>query len=149
MCNGCDAADFRGNKHKCLICDRCVLCDACYHAHRYPEGHDATHKTEESGPPTAANLRKKYEEFMQDEPLRPGDVVTWKEGFKNKNLPLPGAPAVVVEVLPNVIYDYTEDGSSSSYFREPYNIRLGLFNSAGTSFCMYYYDSRRFKKINV
>lgn len=149
ICTACGTEGFRGPKHKCLECENCILCDACFRAHQYPDGHVVEHVTEESEPPTPTYLRKKFEEFTEDEPLRQGDIVTWKSGFKNKNLPLADAPCVVVDVLPNMVYDFTEDGSESSYFREPYNVRLGLLNSKETMMCIYYYDSRRFKKIGT
>lgn len=148
VCSNCGIEGFRGLKHRCLICENCILCDACHRAHHYPPDHTEGHPTEASGPPTTATLRKMYSALVEDdEPLKPGDIVMWKEGLKNKNLPMAEMPCVVIEVMPNVVYDYTEDGSESSYFREPYNVRLGVFNHKETSLCIYYYDSRRFKRI--
>ena len=80
-----------------------------------------------------------------DETIKAGDLVEWKEGLKNKRYPLEGEPAFVVEILDRPEYDQDVKTSGTAYFREPLTIILGVIDPEG-DFMTYYYDKRRFKK---
>ncbi len=99
--------------------------------------------SQEDAEKAAELLRKRYAEFSETYNFRPGDLVQWKQGLKNKKRPRYGQPAVVIELLKNPIYD-TSENPGSPYFREPLDIVLGLINESG-NFVMYHYDKRRFK----
>ena len=77
------------------------------------------------------------------QPLRPGMLVQWKPGMKNRKTPEYGMPMIVVQVLEQPIIDTSFD-SGSVYFRERLDIILG-FLDADDDFCMIHYDSRRFE----
>jgi hypothetical protein len=90
-----------------------------------------------------AILTEVYEDFKKTHEFKPGDLVEWKKGLKNRKLPPQGFPAIVIQVLKEPIYD-TEKDSGSAYFREPLDIVLGIIEREGV-FNQYYYDSRRFE----
>ncbi len=57
--------------------------------------------------------------------LQPGIIVGWKPGLRNRKWPRQDEPAVVVERLPEPVFDTDETGST--YFREPLDVILGVF----------------------
>ena len=75
--------------------------------------------------------------------FKPGDIVDWKFGMKNKKST---GPFVVVEVLEVPITDHNENDSGSPYFREPLDLVLGRFIGEG-EFITFYYDSRRMELV--
>ncbi|WP_314408870.1 hypothetical protein [Pseudomonas kuykendallii] len=81
-------------------------------------------------------------ELLRKETFKPGDLVVWKDGMKNKKYPLYGEPFVVTAVLPEPIID-PEATAGNCYFREPLDIKLGLLDADG-DFVEHHYDSRRF-----
>ena len=85
-----------------------------------------------------AGLRKAQALYQTRYTFKPGDIVEWKPGLKNKRS---DGPFVVVEVLREAALAETKDGGSP-YFREPLDIVLGHFDSDG-DFMIYHYDSRR------
>lgn len=90
----------------------------------------------------AAILRERYERLMEECEFRPGQLVKWKEGLKNKKRPRYGEPAIVVEVLEEPVFDEKE-GGGSPYFREPLDIVLGVILEG--DFVLFHYDKRRFE----
>lgn len=52
------------------------------------------------------NLKEAARLYLQDQTFRPGDVVSWKRGLRNKAFPHYGRPAVVIRYL-------SEDETSS------------------------------------
>ena len=86
------------------------------------------------------DLKDAYAKFNEKNTFVPGDIVEWKQGFKNKKTT---GPFVVVEVLPHPVSN-NNDESGSAYFREPLDIILGHTDSDGDFIC-YHYDSRRFQ----
>lgn len=87
-------------------------------------------------------LKDSLERFNQKETFKPGDIVQWKPGFKNKRSE---GPFIVVEVLPAPIMDSAPD-PGSPYFREPLDVVLGQIDREG-DFISHYYDSRRVTKV--
>lgn len=96
---------------------------------------------------TAKLLVERFSAFAKTYNFKPGDLVQWKQGFKNKKLPHYGQPAIVIEVLENPIHDTSED-AGSPYFREPLDIVLGLIDESG-DFLIFHYDKRRFKPFEL
>lgn len=78
--------------------------------------------------------------------FRPGQIVQWKSGMKNKIMPKYGEPTIVLEVLnPPVLADDKElDGTS--LYREPLNLVLGIHDVDG-DFLTFHYDGRRFEVV--
>lgn len=94
-----------------------------------------------------AVLRDRYRLLTTTHRFAPGDLVTWKPGFKNKRHPHYGQPAVVIEVLDTPVLD-REDEADSTYFREPLDLVLGLIWDADPlrgELISFHYDSRRFQ----
>jgi hypothetical protein len=75
------------------------------------------------------------------EPFKPGDIVTWKTGLKNKRFPGYGMPAVVIETDDGALAD--EPDSASPRFREPVDLALGIIDG-DSDFEVFRYDRRRF-----
>jgi hypothetical protein len=88
-------------------------------------------------------LRRLAVGLSTDHTFKVGDLVRWKEGFRNRNLPHDNEPAIVVEILPEPFFDL-EASKGSPYFREPLDIVLGLVHPDG-SFLTYHFDHRRFE----
>lgn len=92
-------------------------------------------------------LRARVDSLHRRYAFRPGDLVTWKTGLRNKRLPRPGRPAVVVDILPDPVMDAGND-AGDPYFREPLDIVLGVFIEHGRhrgDFITWHFDSRRFQ----
>lgn len=86
-------------------------------------------------------------------PLRPGDLVRWKRAadgtsMKNRKSPAENEVAVVVEVLPQPLYDSASNDSGTPYFHEPLTLVLGLLRGGGEHFVTYHYDGRRFERVD-
>jgi len=90
-------------------------------------------------------LKEAAEVFLEEPetPLRPGDIVMWKEGCANRKRPKADEPAVVLEVLDHPVYG-EEKSSGSPYFHEPLDIVLGMLDSDG-DLTRYFFDKRRFR----
>lgn len=93
-----------------------------------------------------ARLRSRQALFSAPHSFQVGDVVRWKEGFKNKKKPETGQPAIVLEVLPTPITDPTDETAGNPYFREPLDVKLALLDSDG-EMMVYHFDSRRFEAV--
>lgn len=91
------------------------------------------------------DLTFRKESLDDDEYFTLGDIVVWKERMKNKNFPLHGQPAIVIEVLDEPVYDRTAQ-IGSHIFNEPHDLLLGLIMDNG-DFLTFHYDKRRFKKL--
>lgn len=89
-------------------------------------------------------LTAAFERMNQKNTFKPGDIVDWKPGMRNKAT---YGPFVVMEVLGSPIFDADEDGSGSPYFREPLDIILGKVVDDGEGFITHFYDSRRMEVI--
>src|SRR6266478_1612632 len=75
----------------------------------------------------AGLLSKRYEAFKKGYDFKPGSLVTWKKGFKNRRRPREGEPAIVIAVLTESVFA-DDDEAGTPYFREPLNIALGVLN---------------------
>lgn len=90
-------------------------------------------------------LRLDLQELKKSNVFKPGQLVRWKSGLKNKSLPEPEQPAIVVEVLPQPVFG-SESGSGSPYFREPLDLILGFIDEDDEFLC-YHFDQRRFAPV--
>ncbi|HEY5297774.1 MAG TPA: hypothetical protein VIK59_07600 [Verrucomicrobiae bacterium] len=92
------------------------------------------------------NLIRAFESLLTKYPFKPGQLVRWKEGLKNKRLPERNAPAIVWETLLNPIFDNSKTVVAGSlYFKEPLDIVLGVMDE--DEFVLFHYDSRRLEPI--
>lgn len=91
------------------------------------------------------DLKKQMETMLEEpeRPLRPGDVVVWKDGCQNRKRPKLGEFAVVARVLDHPVFG-DESSSGSPYFREPLDLVLMMLDSDGDA-AFYYFDKRRFR----
>lgn len=90
-------------------------------------------------------LQARLQCFAAQEHFKPGMLVTWKPGLRNKRLPRYGQPAIVVEVLPEPLLDLS-DSPELPYWREPLDLLLGILDAEG-DLLTWHYDSRRFHAI--
>jgi len=95
---------------------------------------------------TVVEVRAAYDALNQVHAFKPGDLVMWKEGLRNKLSPLRGEPAIVLEVLESPLYDVNAPADSSA-FLEPLDISLGVIKYEGDtgSLIVFHFDSRRFQ----
>ena len=95
----------------------------------------------------ASALTERYQLLNQRHVFKPGDLVCWKPGMRNRRFPHPGKPAVVLEVLATPILD-SDTEAGSTYYREPLDLVLGLFPDEGghrSDFLSWHFDGRRFQ----
>ena len=85
-------------------------------------------------------LKEKYALLMEKHTFKPGDLVRWKEGLRNKTGDYESA-YIVVESLDEPILDTNRD-ASSSYFREPLDVCIMTLDNDGDGAFMWL-DSRR------
>lgn len=97
--------------------------------------------------PDVQRLRAIYHLFQDKEEFTPGDFVVWKDGLKNRRLPNYGQKGIVIQCLDEPIFDGNKE-SGSPYYREPLDIVVGFFDE-DDDFMIFYYDSRRFTKLDV
>ncbi len=76
--------------------------------------------------------------------FRPGQIVQWKPGMRNRRIPADGEPAIVMEVLNPPVFDMCPDMEGSNLFREPLTLVLGINDKEG-DFLTFHYDGRRFE----
>jgi hypothetical protein len=92
-------------------------------------------------------LKERYRQLKEvRHDLRPGMVITWKPGLKNRRWPAYGKPAIVVAVLQEPLYDETD--ASSPYFNEPLDLAIGLFIDSGRhrgEFQVFHTSSERYQ----
>jgi hypothetical protein len=87
---------------------------------------------------------QKVKLFLTEEPpIEPGDLVTWKNGLKNKKYPPENTPVCVIDVLSSPAIKDDRD-SGSPYFREPLDLILAVADDDG-DLMLYHYDRRRFQ----
>jgi len=96
-------------------------------------------------PRTLQQLRDRHQLLCAVEPFQPGDIVTWKEGLRNKKHPEAGTAALVVKVFDHPLYD-TAAGAGSPYFNEPLGFVIGIIDDDGDFLC-FHSDPRRFTMI--
>ena len=90
------------------------------------------------------NLQNKYNALLTRSSFKERDIVVWKNGLRNKQLPNEGQPAIVLEVLDEPIIDNSQDTAASPYFREPLDVLVMLDDDG--DLVSFYYDSRRFEQ---
>ena len=73
-----------------------------------------------------------------------GQIVTWKDGMKNKNS---DGPFVVVEVITTPLRDQNGE-AGSPYYRENLDIVLGSLDEDGDFLC-FHYDSARMRPLSI
>ena len=92
-------------------------------------------------------LKERYHHLKEvHHTLKPGMIVTWKPGLKNRRWPARGIPGIVVEMLATPIFDTDEAGST--YFREPLDMVIGVFMDAGEhrgEFYVFHTSSERYQ----
>jgi hypothetical protein len=100
-----------------------------------------------SKPQSREELEAKLKEYAallaQAHTFKPGQLVTWKKGLKNRRNPAYGDPVIVVEVLSEPVFDpENKAGAGSAYFREPLTLVAGRISNDGDFVC-FHYDGRR------
>jgi hypothetical protein len=90
---------------------------------------------------SAEDLLKLYERFLAPNDFRPGMLIKWKSGLRNRLIPRDEQLGVVVEVLTSPLID-PDFNSGTAYFREPLDIVVAIIDSEG-DFALMYLDKRR------
>jgi hypothetical protein len=88
-------------------------------------------------------LRTNHQELVKTHRFRAGQLVVWKKGLKNKKLPEPNQPAIIVEVFDEPRFETSRD-PGSPYYAEPLDLVLGIMTKEG-EFLTFYFDKRRFE----
>ncbi len=83
-----------------------------------------------------------FKRFEESHVFTKGQVVKWKPGLKNRNVPEYGQPCVVTGILSRPIY---EDNavSGSPYFMEPLTLIIGCYHEE--DLVEFHVDARRFE----
>lgn len=89
----------------------------------------------------ASDLKEKFALLGVKYDFKPGDLVQWKPGMKNKTTE---GPFVVVEILTTPATPDYEESFGSQHWRMPLDIICGSVHRDG-EFTLYHYDSRRFE----
>ena len=90
-------------------------------------------------------LRARLDALTEPQEFSVGDLVTWKDGMRNKTEPDYGAYGIVVEVLEPPLISESES-SGSPYYRERLDTLLGVLDS-DEDLALLHVDGRRFKKV--
>lgn len=85
-------------------------------------------------------LKQLAELYLTANEFKPGDLVEWKPGLMNVDVPEYGEPLVVVEVLP--IRAQRKD-ANSQFFNEPRDLRCGRVDPNDGRFEIYAFDPNR------
>lgn len=89
----------------------------------------------------AQRLTHFYELFKVRHTFKPGDLVTWKPGLRNKMLPDDGQPGIVIDALAEPVSDGSSDGDLP-YFHEALDLAVGVTDREN-DVLVYWFDSRR------
>ena len=87
-------------------------------------------------------LKNCLETYSVKHEFKRGDLVKWKPMLKDRLYPELDSPAIVIEVLEKPIIDLTND-SGSPYFREAYDMIVGVLNEKDKVFLKYHLSSLR------
>jgi hypothetical protein len=91
-------------------------------------------------------LIRAFESMLMKNSFKPGQIVRWKQGLKNKDVPEYNQPVIVWEILSKPLFDSSRvNVSASPNFHGPLDIVLGIMD--GDEFLLLHYDSRRFEPI--
>lgn len=90
-------------------------------------------KLSESDESVSANdLKQRFKKFSEKNTFKEGDIVTWKEGLQDRNLPKENTPAIVVKVLTGddvVLEESTTITAASPYFRNELDLLVGVISN--------------------
>jgi len=95
-------------------------------------------------PAHIAKLQTAKKSFDKVYDFKPGNLVVWKKGLKNRAKPALDEPAIVVQVLETPLKDESKNDSGIPYFNEPLDLALGILDE-DEDFIIFYYDRRRFQ----
>jgi hypothetical protein len=100
----------------------------------------------ENVPEHISKLRLAKDGFDKVYDFKPGDLVVWKKGLRNKARPAPDEPVIVMQILESPLRDESKQDSGTPYFNEPLDLVLGLLDDDG-DFVLFHYDKRRFEPL--
>jgi hypothetical protein len=89
-------------------------------------------------------LREGYEQLLITHDFQPGQLVKWKSRLKNRRRPRINEPAIVISVLEESVFGDRGD-SGSTYFREPLDLIIAVYDDDHTGLFFFHVDSRRFQ----
>jgi hypothetical protein len=98
----------------------------------------------ENVPDHISKLRAAKDGFNKVYDFKPGDLVIWKQGLRNKAKPAFNEPAIIMQILETPLRDEDKQDSGTPYFNEPLDLVLGLIDEEG-DFTIFHYDKRRFE----
>jgi hypothetical protein len=83
-----------------------------------------------------------YKELLISYEFKPGQMVEWKQGLKNRVKPSLHEPAIVISVLEEPIFD-TDRDSGTPYFKEPLDLVIGVFQEEEDANMFFFYVDKR------
>lgn len=99
------------------------------------ESHEDDERKDIPGPMPEANaigqaavLRDRFKELSREHRFKPGDLVTWKDGWCHAKYPAPGQPAVVIDTFYEepIMDDKAEAGTP--YYLRRIDIRIACID---------------------
>jgi hypothetical protein len=92
-------------------------------------------------------LQVLFNRFCEPSPdFKPGDIVRWKTGLKNRKFPHDGQMCIVLDVLKEPVINNTAE-PGSPFYREPLDLILAVLVEGENNFTLYHYDKRRFELV--
>lgn len=91
----------------------------------------------------ADELKERKASFTINLTFKPGDLIIWKRGMKNKTIPDKDVPGIVINNFFPPLTDEDRD-ISSTYFNDVLDIQVGFISDDG-EFIVFAHDSRRFQ----
>lgn len=95
---------------------------------------------------TTERLISHYKCLARLHEFKPGMLVQWKAGLRNRMRPKEKEPAIVVQQLEEPVLNDPDGEAGTPYYREPLDLILGVLDEDGDFIC-YHYDSRRFEPL--
>jgi hypothetical protein len=91
-------------------------------------------------------LKSALKDFETHYEFRVGDILVWKSCMNNKMLPKINQPVIVIEVFKEAIFDTSKE-SSSTYFQELLDMKIGLLHPEDNVFITYFANSQRYRPL--
>ena len=88
------------------------------------------------------DLLGRFSSYQEGHSFKPGDLVTWKVGLRNRLHPSTNQPAVVMAVFPTILSKHKVSNTILSFV--PVDIEIGIID-IDDEFMVFAVDSQRFQ----
>lgn len=94
----------------------------------------------------AQQLRTLWDQYDTFDEFKPGDLVVWRPGLKDRHLPDYGEPILVVHHMDNPVQLDDVHLMGSPFFREHLDLRAAIICPHCGEFEIHHFDSHRFMR---